>query len=570
TPSSGTGGSDRIATTLTSALPFPLVPKHGSPARKPKYPPPPVRLRYRSGGTRNRSARCFGSPVPPVPEMAPSGTASAEGSPGTTIHVCQSGTCLSKGADATLVEIEELAGLVGGNGCGVEPTGCLGYCRRGPAVAVAKKGARPRYFVGIKTPEKSADVVERATGEKLPPLEDLPAGARARMETARASKRIEYLTSAYRWNEALACLLEQASRQPTRDPGLEQTTREILRQVGYGDLSGGLSLTEMPASVSGYVPWTLVSAEAVSAHSAVFRFETRDPKRGTPHPRGRGRMPNPVTWHTTMLGAVGANPEGPLPWIERDYTPISSALEWERGRCSILIKIYGDGALTQWLVEHAAGILGGGGSEPPVRVWLSKPVPTLSVPSLVPATSNGDGAPLPGSVLLLLAGTGIVALPQVLAHREPHRFLGISTPRNSQLRCPIDVVHSCREDDLLMLPSIGEWCLEGTRPHPRFRGIRRYDLLVTGASTTDPPFSGCVSASGGRDPWALVQGGLPPNATVHRSRRLTEEMVGEALGRAVRPCRVVVSGPDAFNEAARSFCLASGLVEPGQVTVLAA
>ena len=58
----------------------------------------------------------------------------------------------------------------------------------------------------------------------------------------------------------------------------------------------------------------------------------------------------PRTWHTTLLAEVGEarNKEGPLPWIERDYTPISTAHDWENGRCDILIKIY----LEPWLHRH--------------------------------------------------------------------------------------------------------------------------------------------------------------------------------------------------------------------------
>ena len=50
-----------------------------------------------------------------------------------------------------------------------------------------------------------------------------------------------------------------------------------------------------------------------------------------------------------MLAEVGANAEGPLPWVERDYTPISTWAEWEKGKCDILIKVYPDGAATSWL-----------------------------------------------------------------------------------------------------------------------------------------------------------------------------------------------------------------------------
>ena len=202
----------------------------------------------------------------------------------------------------------------------------------------------------------------------------------------------------------------------------------------------------MPSAIENYVHWVLQSVEVVTAHSAIFKFATDDLKRGTPHPRGSGRMAKPVTWHVTMLGAVGANGEGPLPWIERDYTPISSALEWERGRCEILIKIYSNGQLTSWLDRLRTAA-----PADDTRIWLSRPIKTLSVPSLATAEGGGEGFQ-PASVLLLLAGTGIVALPQILAHREPIRLLGIPTNRSSQLPCPIDLIQSCREDDLLLLP----------------------------------------------------------------------------------------------------------------------
>mmetsp|Transcript_19569 Transcript_19569/g.40356 ORF Transcript_19569/g.40356 Transcript_19569/m.40356 type:complete len:298 (-) Transcript_19569:2386-3279(-) len=115
----------------------------------------------------------------------------------------------------------------------------------------------------------------------------------------------------------------------------------------------------MPAAIEKHSPWLLEEIKVVSRHSAVFRFRSGDRKRGTPNPRGGGRaMPTPKTWHVTLLAEVGGpSGEGPLPWIERDYTPVSGALEWERGTCDILIKIYGDGAATSWLHERAAPLL---------------------------------------------------------------------------------------------------------------------------------------------------------------------------------------------------------------------
>ena len=81
--------------------------------------------------------------------------------------------------------------------------------------------------------------------------------------------------------------------------------------------------------------------------------------------------------HITLLAEVGENSESSLPWIERDYTPISSAKDWENGKCDLLIKIYHDGLATSWLCD----------AQPP-KVWLSKPVRTLHVPSLCPWESS--------------------------------------------------------------------------------------------------------------------------------------------------------------------------------------
>merc|ERR1719221_1458949 len=102
-------------------------------------------------------------------------------------------------------------------------------------------------------------------------------------------------------------------------------------------------------------------------------------------------MPNPIVWHTTLLATIGANQEGPLPWIERDYTPISTAKEWEKGRCDILIKIYSDGLATSWLHRFWQDTM-----KP--RVFLSQPHKTLAVPSL---TEEDEGSVRLASVLLL-------------------------------------------------------------------------------------------------------------------------------------------------------------------------
>ena len=286
----------------------------------------------------------------------------------------------------------------------MKSTGCVGYCSQGPAVEVWSRNnvvgkTTRKVYTNVNSMEKSANVIKMCTGVD-PPLENLPPESETRLSVIRLSKQREYFASTFQWNKALACGLTEES---IKDMKLRVEFDRLLCFAGYR----GVDLREllpparclpMPTQIEGYVPWTLSSIEVVSKHSAIFSFETKDVKRSTPHPRGRAKMPVPVTWHTTLLGETGSNNEGPLPWVERDYTPISSALEWERGRCDILIKVYGDGQLTSWLHKQTFYLPPGGEDRP--TFWLSKPLRTLIVPSLVP----DDGVDsCPASVLLLLA-----------------------------------------------------------------------------------------------------------------------------------------------------------------------
>jgi hypothetical protein len=481
------------------------------------------------------------------------------------IFVCQSGTCRSKGSDAALVEIEELANLVGN--CTVKSTGCIGYCNQGPAVEAWSRnlwGSKVRkVFTKVNSINKSADIIKFCTGID-PPLENLPPEIEVRLSVIHLSKQREYFASTYQWNKALACGLTEGAINDTK---LRVDFERIFGFAGYRNIELQELLTptrclQMPTSIEAYVLWTLRNIEVVSRHSAIFSFETKDLKRGTPHPRGRSRMPDPVTWHTTLLGEVGSNKEGPLPWIERDYTPISTALEWERGRCDILIKVYSDGQLSSWLNRRSNSHEG---NDQP-KFWLSKPLRTLSVPSLVP----DDGIEFrPASLLLLLAGTGIVALPQILAHREPFRLLGIATPKYKQLNCPIDLIQSCREDDVLLLPQIKEYCKEGLKQHPQNRGLRHYKLLLTEGERGEdvrPPFHGRFDATDAVQYDDALKD--VANAIILKTR-LNEDIVADAIGGMELPCRVIVSGPDTFNDAARRFLDACG-VDSSHVTILAA
>ena len=163
-------------------------------------------------------------------------------------------------------------------------------------------------------------------------------------------------------------------------------------------------------------------------------------------------------------------------------------------------------------------------------------------------------------MLLLLAGTGYVALPQILHHREPVVNLGIPAPRWRRLLVPIDAVLSFREDDLPCAEQIAGLCADG--------GLRRATVLLTEASPGGPaPFTAAAGAGVGDAAAAERALRGVENASVVRGR-LTADAVAEAVARMPQPCRCVVSGNEGFNAAARSFL--SRVIDAERVTVLAA
>ena len=192
-------------------------------------------------------------------------------------------------------------------------SGCLGYCSQAPNATVVRRGERPKIHTLIRSLKSSAVVVAAATGRR-PNLEDDV--IKQKLAGLRAARARERAREVYHWNSALRGLGEEAVGKPR----LREELEWLRRQVGSADAMG-----RMPDAIAEYTRWALESVKPVSRHAAIFTFTSKDRKRGTPHPRGRGRMPRPITWHTTLLAEVGANDEAPLPWVERDYTPISSA-----------------------------------------------------------------------------------------------------------------------------------------------------------------------------------------------------------------------------------------------------
>jgi hypothetical protein len=269
------------------------------------------------------------------------------GAMGAQIEVCQAGSCRAAGSEAVLREIEELAKDYP---CTVQPSGCVGACSQAPnAVSIGTDGSETLH-TRLATVEKSAAVVRAATGH-LPSLEDpamvgrLAAARRMRMrQLAKEEKRwnsamsgmheqitkttdpddsqelemelAELLVAAGRWELAAELLtkvkatnsdlsvimrLGEVLGKLKRADAIERLQEEVWRDLAgprYARVREQVSARLMKCKIEacdtkpvhridGYAQWTLKSVTPMSGHSAVFRFESTDKKRGTPWPRGR-------------------------------------------------------------------------------------------------------------------------------------------------------------------------------------------------------------------------------------------------------------------------------------------
>ena len=85
---------------------------------------------------------------------------------------------------------------------------------------------------------------------------------------------------------------------------------------------------------------------------------------------------------------------------------------------------------------------------------------TMHVPSLVLNINESvsNASMQHNGILLVLAGTGVVAAPQVLSHAASATSFGTSPTRPPPIKSAISVVYACRRDDVCMTTDIAQWC----------------------------------------------------------------------------------------------------------------
>ena len=367
-------------------------------------------------------------------------------------------------------------------------------------------------------------------------------------------------------SDATALLLaEQAALravacQPTAETEpllhmLSSTRSRLSALLRAQDARRGAGAAQLapPPVPDGYERWQVVAVEPVSAWS--FTLTARAP----PLPRYAGssaarRQVATSLWHVMALAEKAARPgEGPLPLLERQYTPVSSMEDWAQGHVTLLVRLYPAGAVSPWLARLAA--------EPPAAragartLLLGSPLPTVT--SDDPAASAA-AAP-PGPVLLAVGGTASTVALQLL-----------SCARHAWSAQPCCVIYSCRADDVLLLPQL--------EAAAAARGVpTRIRVHCTPAAPgQEQPFPAAAPHSGSGQQEL-------PHCMVHAGR-VTAQVVAEELAalqprksaaetrrrqrRAAADVWALVCGPQGFVQTIQAALLDAGLPR-ARITVLA-
>ncbi len=138
--------------------------------------------------------------------------------------------------------------------------------------------------------------------------------------------------------------------------------------------AGGDDRGRESESESEFKPWILSSRTRVNADTWVFHMTT-PPELLARAAHGIDAPGDYDSWHVTLrCRPVDTNAE-----VLRDYTPISSLKEFKAGKLDLLIKVYKDGVMTQYLAALPDG----------ASVLVSDPEKTLSFPDMAPSAVTG-------------------------------------------------------------------------------------------------------------------------------------------------------------------------------------
>lgn len=164
-------------------------------------------------------------------------------------------------------------------------------------------------------------------------------------------------------------------------------------EFGFGD-AGNENLAD---SGDGSGRWKVVKIVGVSWDSCIYHLENHPP--ASPHP-----LPH-AAWHVDVRFGSAV----------REYTPVSSAQDWEKGRLDLLVKTYADGQVSCRFATLQPANDWASLEDQTCWVLVSVPKLTLALPALTD-TSSSPIAPVSTvcDIGIVVGGTGVAPALQLL------------------------------------------------------------------------------------------------------------------------------------------------------------
>uniref|UniRef100_A0A7S4RYN9 FAD-binding FR-type domain-containing protein n=1 Tax=Alexandrium monilatum TaxID=311494 RepID=A0A7S4RYN9_9DINO len=182
---------------------------------------------------------------------------------------------------------------------------------------------------------------------------------------------------------------------------LEERLRQdaLLARGGaeFGASDAGDNLANDSGNGSGW--WKLARITGVSWNTCIYHFENHPP--AVPHPLAHD------AWHVKVCFGE----------VVREYTPVSTAAEWERGKLRLLVKTYARGSVSRRFAQLRAATDLTDIEEQRCWAQISVPLPTLKLERFA-ATAH---------LALIAGGTGVAPALQLLREViDPQGALGTS------------------------------------------------------------------------------------------------------------------------------------------------
>eukprot|EP00927_Polykrikos_kofoidii_P021112 TRINITY_DN20102_c0_g1_i1.p1 TRINITY_DN20102_c0_g1~~TRINITY_DN20102_c0_g1_i1.p1 ORF type:complete len:765 (+),score=114.72 TRINITY_DN20102_c0_g1_i1:232-2295(+) len=407
-------------------------------------------------------------------------------------------------------------------------------------------------------------------------LQDLDIVLASEQRDARAlTERVRILRRARRIVEALECSREvlklplicgkavalpqdfRLSSQQRRwtEKVCKQLEDQVLEQsiINRGDLAIADAGDEISMdSGCGGGRWKVVQIIGLTWDTCVYRIVNHPP--AVPHP-----YPHDA-WHVSVH--FGAD--------SRQYTPISTAAEWEEGRLDLLVKTYVDGNVSRRfaLLHHAS--VHRPLEEQSCWVTVSAPVLTLSLPDLRHPCEDASGCSdgVLSHLGLVVGGTGVAPALQLLreaaslngafgANCKATLLYSSRTPMDVLLLDAMRGLEAASPWQIQILHTLTDWDVEGAGDPAPFSA-------QTGQHTQNKRLPHMMDQHynfrSWRHPLEPVGGPLRTGAGEEaRFRgRVDAGMLAEALPQPAADVKVVVSGPSGMWEDVQAALVSLG------------